>query len=158
MNYWKRLQYLNLYSLERRRERYLILYTWKILEGLVPNFSSDLSKITCYWSVRHGRKCKIPSLKHRGSVGTKRESFVSVKGPRLFNTLPAHIRNIAGQSLAVFKKHLDKFLKSIPDEPGLPGYAASRAAGSNSIVDQFHYRRAWAVPGPQEQIRAVEST
>ena len=102
LNYWERLQYLKLYSLERRRERYIVIYTWKILEGLVPNFSTNSSKTTCYWSDRHGRKCKIPTLRHRGSVGTKREHFLSVKGPRLFNTLPSYLRNCAGQSLAVF--------------------------------------------------------
>ena len=152
LNYWERLQYLKLYSLERRRERYIVIYTWKILEGLVPNFSTNSSKTTCYWSDRHGRKCKIPTLRHRGSVGTKREHFLSVKGPRLFNTLPSHLRNCAGQSLAVFKSQLDKFLKNIPDEPGLPGYAQSRVARTNSLVDQVRYRRAWAMPGPQEQI------
>ena len=30
---------LKLYSLQRRRERYIIIYVWKILEGLVPNLS-----------------------------------------------------------------------------------------------------------------------
>ena len=152
LNYWERLKFLNLYSLERRRERYIVIYTWKILEGLVPNFSSNVSKITCYWSDRYGRKCKIPSLIRRGNIRTKRENFLSVKGPRLFNTLPPHLRNSAGQSLETFKSHLDKFLKDIPDEPGLPGYVASRAAGTNSLVDQVHPRRAWAMPGPQEQI------
>ena len=88
LNYWERLKFLNLYSLERRSERYIVIYTWNILEGLVPNFSSNVSKITCYWSDRYGRKCKIPSLIRRGNIRTKRENFLSVKGPRLFNTLP----------------------------------------------------------------------
>ena len=39
LNYWEKLQEVNLYSLERRRERYRILYTWNILEGNVPNFN-----------------------------------------------------------------------------------------------------------------------
>ena len=29
LNYWKRLKELNLYSLQRRRERYTIIYVWK---------------------------------------------------------------------------------------------------------------------------------
>ena len=41
MNYWEALRYHNLFSLERRRERYQILYIWKILEKLVPNISSS---------------------------------------------------------------------------------------------------------------------
>ena len=36
-NYWERLDLLRLYSLERRRERYQVIYIWKILKGVVPN-------------------------------------------------------------------------------------------------------------------------
>ena len=39
LNYWERLQSLKLYSLERRRERYLILYVWKTKQGMCPNHS-----------------------------------------------------------------------------------------------------------------------
>ena len=152
LDYWKRLKHLNMYSLERRRERYMIIYTWKILEGLVPNFVSNSSKITCQWSMRRGRLCKIPPLNHSGRIKTIRDNFLSVKGPRLFNTLPQTIRNIKGTSLSVFKRNLDDFLKRIPDEPSLPGYAQYREARSNSMVDQVpcYNRRAWAMPGPQE--------
>ena len=38
----ERLVSLKLYSLQRRRERYCIIYVWKIIEGLVPNFSKPL--------------------------------------------------------------------------------------------------------------------
>ena len=37
MDYWDRLKILKLYSLQRRRERYLIIYTWKVLNGVYPN-------------------------------------------------------------------------------------------------------------------------
>ena len=37
LDYWKRLEVLNLYSLERRRERCLIIYVYKIINGIVPN-------------------------------------------------------------------------------------------------------------------------
>ena len=40
--YTKRLKMLNLNSLHRRRERYCIIYLWKILEGLVPNLGYRL--------------------------------------------------------------------------------------------------------------------
>ena len=36
-SYWEQLRHLNLYSLERRRERYRIIYIWCILEGHIPN-------------------------------------------------------------------------------------------------------------------------
>ena len=35
MPYHKRLKSLGLYSLQRRRERYCIIYIWKIIEGLI---------------------------------------------------------------------------------------------------------------------------
>ena len=35
-NYWEALKELNISSLQRRRERYLIFYVWKVLEDLVP--------------------------------------------------------------------------------------------------------------------------
>ena len=37
LNYWQRLAHLNMYSQQRRMERYRAIYVWKILEGLVPN-------------------------------------------------------------------------------------------------------------------------
>ena len=36
-DYWQRLKFLKLYSLERRSERYLILYMYKIIIGIHPN-------------------------------------------------------------------------------------------------------------------------
>ena len=36
-SYSDRLSLLRLYSLQRRRERYCIIYVWKIIEDLVPN-------------------------------------------------------------------------------------------------------------------------
>merc|ERR1712082_255832 len=36
-NYHERLKELKLYSLERRRERYLIIYAWEQIEGLREN-------------------------------------------------------------------------------------------------------------------------
>nr|XP_053639121.1 fructose-1,6-bisphosphatase 1-like isoform X1 [Cherax quadricarinatus] len=133
LNYWERLRFLNLYSLERRKERYMIIYTWKILEGLVPNLHT---KITHYESKRLGRRCNIPPMKSRGVTSTLRDPTISVRGPRLFNCLPAYIRGITNRPLAVFKLALDKHLKSVPDQPGCGSYVGLRAASSNSLVDQ----------------------
>ena len=36
-NYWERIERLKIYSLERRLERYMILYMFKIHIGLVPD-------------------------------------------------------------------------------------------------------------------------
>ena len=37
MGYWDRLQHLKILSLQRRRERYMIIHVWKILHEVVPN-------------------------------------------------------------------------------------------------------------------------
>ena len=42
LDYSERLVFLKLHSLQRRRERYCIIYVWKIIEGLVPNFSNPI--------------------------------------------------------------------------------------------------------------------
>ena len=37
LDYWLRLKLLRLYSVERRRERFMIVYLFKMLHGFVPN-------------------------------------------------------------------------------------------------------------------------
>ena len=41
---------------------------------------------------------------------------------QLFNCLPVGIRNITGKSVNYFKRYLDNYLKSIPDQPSIPCY------------------------------------
>ena len=41
VSYWDKLRILKLYSQERRRERYLVIFIWKISQGLVEGY--DLS-------------------------------------------------------------------------------------------------------------------
>jgi hypothetical protein len=48
LNYWERLRRLGLSSLQRRRERYVILYTWKMITGMVSNFESETFRIETY--------------------------------------------------------------------------------------------------------------
>ena len=36
---------------------------------------------------------------------------------KIFNALPKNLRNISGVNVETFKKHLDKFLILVPDEP-----------------------------------------
>jgi hypothetical protein len=124
LDYWERLQVLNLYSLERRRERYMIIYTWKIVEKLVPNLESDPITIKNQQDHRRGRWLEIPTLKTRqGTVSTIKEKSLAVRGPRLFNCLRKDIRNLTGISPVKFKKELDKYLQTVFDEPRVSGYA-----------------------------------
>ena len=54
----ERLRKLKIYSLQRRRVRYYIIYTWKILEGIVPSpLFEDKRGITNQHLPRLGRTC-----------------------------------------------------------------------------------------------------
>ena len=141
LNYWERLAHLKLYSLERRRERYLILYVYKILNKLVPNLRDSRFSIKWYYSVRGDRICTMPSISRSSSAKIKSmvENSFAVNGVRLFNCLPPTLRNYHGTLLA-FKSRLDEFLSKIPDKPCIPGYHQS--AASNSIVAQLAQLRA----------------
>ena len=142
MNYWKRLEYLKLYSLERRRERYTIIYTWKILENKVINLENQPIMPKTNGEARNGRTCKIPQIRsHQGIALSLQENTFKIRGPKLFNAMPKEIRNITGVNTDTFKKQLDKWLRKVPDEPGFPGYTSQRRANSNSILDQRHYMK-----------------
>ena len=136
MSYWERIEHLGIYSINRRFERYLIIYVWKILENKVvqPNANFD----TTEFDTRVGRKfvqSHVPAISPLFNAPMN-------KAKRLFNALPKSIRNITSPtSVNSFKNSLDKFLKSIPDEPSVPSYVCQRPANSNSIIDQIHYRR-----------------
>ena len=103
LSYWDQLCKLKLFSLERRRERYQIIYTWRIIEGQVPNLDCTPIRVTC--SDRRGRSCIPPHIPSSAPERTKSIRFASLshKGPRLFNSLPADIRNLTGCTLATFK-------------------------------------------------------
>ena len=64
-----------------------------------------------------------------------KESSLPIHGAKLFNALPKHVRDITNVNIEIFKTALDAFLKTIPDEPLIPGYTACRRAGSNSILE-----------------------
>ena len=141
LSYWDQLKKLKLYSLERRRERYIIIYVWKILENFVPNFNHEVNGnsaggISYYNHIRHGRKCVVPSLT-KGRVQSIRYGALVASGPRLFNLLPKSIRNTSNSSVNVFKKKLDKYLESVPDEPLIPGYVRYGRGLSNSVRDMI---------------------
>ena len=141
VNYWERLRKLGLYSLERRRERYAIIYTWKVVNSLVPNISEGEDRIRTHVHIRRGKLCLI--LRRSGrtlqSVQTMREHSLAVLGPRLYNELGPELREYGGK-LEGFKSRLDRFLSSVPDRPAMPKYVQS--AAGNSLLDQLAQQRA----------------
>ena len=60
LNYWVRLHELKLYSIQRRRERYIIIYIWKITQHMVPNIDGTIGHpIKTRKHQRHGTQCVI---------------------------------------------------------------------------------------------------
>ena len=72
------------------------------------------------------------------------QSF-SYAAARIYNSLPRHLKQKQrlaenfdkGKVVEDFKKELDCFLTKLPDQPTTEGL--TRAADSNSIVDQIKY-------------------
>ena len=84
---------------------------------------------------------KYDGVRISRSVETTIDNGPARKTARLFNRLPRRIRRITGVSTETFKEHLDKWLGSIPDEPGAGGYQSKRAAKTNSVEDQAGTKR-----------------
>ena len=139
LNYWCRLKELKMFSQQRRAERYRIIYTWKVLEGLVPNCGIEVHE-----SQRRGRECVVPASKGRMAVQTLRQQSFQVAGPKLFNSPPAYLRNMKKSSN--FKEKLDLFLATLPDQPLIGDLIPNicnqvTAKPSNSLVDVIRHSR-----------------
>ena len=79
-DYWERLGSLNLFSQERRRERYQVIFIWKVAQGLVKGYS-----IPFYYSDRRGRLVHISQVRNHSpsTVKNAREASLKVKGSKL---------------------------------------------------------------------------
>ena len=138
MDYAQRLNFLKMYSVQRRHERYKILYLYKIKEKLVPNVSSTYG-LQFYNNKRHGCMCRIPSypLYHNKAVVARNASF-ALTASNLWNILPKSIRDLSGLSIGAFKRRLDKALVLYPDEPRSSSsgkFTDTHGRASNSLYD-----------------------
>ena len=134
LHYWDRLRSLNLMSLQRRRERYIAIQVFKILQNLTPN---DLG-LQFYTTTRRGVCCKVPPLVKGSKQRIQRmydQSF-KVVGAKIWNLLPQTIRQ--KNSLGSFKASLTKFLMLQQDNPPVPGISSS-----NSLLDILTGGSAW---------------
>ena len=109
---------MKMYSEQRRLERYRVIYTWKVLQGLVPNPGLKEAPENEYL----GRRCHLPKINHgRQAIQTLKEPSFQVSGPNLFNSLPKKIRNMNKCTQDEFKLELDKYLQTLPDQPKIDG-------------------------------------
>ena len=122
--YNERLKEMKLSTIQRRHERYKILYIYKIKEGLVPNLPPHPLKNESFALLfrensRTGTRCSLPhpTLHHNHCTTDSRKASFALTASDLWNCLPPCISSIANQPLHLFKHNLDKFLDILPDDP-----------------------------------------
>jgi hypothetical protein len=137
LSYSDRLKSLRLFSLQRRRERYMIIYVWKIFEEIVPQFSNPMIFTL---SGRRGRLCSISNVEP-GRIGTLCYNSFRWRAARLFNSIPKCIRNVSNCSTDCFKRRLDNYLSSVPDNPCIPNIDNSLVCVDGSLADLWRLPR-----------------
>ena len=128
LDYWQRLAELGLESLQRRRDKLVILHTWKIKNAIYPN--------TINLQFKEERRTKadraiirpLPKV-HQGLITKFDESFI-VRSARLWNKIPPNLTKLRNYN--EFKIKLNQFLSKIPDKPPIPGYSF---VNHNSVLD-----------------------
>ena len=93
LDYWKRLKKLSIMSLQRRRERYILLHMWNYIRN--DAVSNDL-KIQFVPRPRTGFKAVVPPPRIGASTYHQSlyDNCFAVSGPRPWNCLPASINKI----------------------------------------------------------------
>ena len=124
MSYENRLAHMRLQSAQRRYERYFIIYSRKCIAGLVPNIGLSIRRNN---EARNGIKLDVNITKE---MSNKRRFSLPIRGPELFNMMPAHITD-PNISQEVFKQRLDEYLAILPDSPRI-GYE-HRSFHSNKL-------------------------
>ena len=96
-----------MYSQQRRRERYMVIYMWKVLEGLVPNFGN----IAHHNHQRHGRLCVLPRVKPSAPARIKTIRYPSLVeiycfslGEYIFRISLENFKCISSTKLNIFKE------------------------------------------------------
>ena len=149
-DYWDRLQKFKLYSMQRRRERYSIFYVWKVIHDLYPNTGLHLNSTTTDHLAYPNKGKQVDAHQRRGfnpqhptnpPQWLERCSVLS-KCCALYNCLPMKLRQPIPADkepcFATFKKEVDEWLSTIPDQPTCAG--RPKIATTNSIIDQIQYR------------------
>ena len=127
LNYWERLQSLGLYSMQRRRERFICVQMYKIYRNLIPN---NLN-LQFYETPRHGPMCRRKKLISKSArINSLRCNSFSDSGAKLFNSLPKQLKQ--AKTKESFKRNLDRILRKLPDCPPISGYVRQN---DNSIWD-----------------------
>ena len=145
IHYWDCLIHLSLMSLQRRRERFITLHMWKLLNNITSN---DLN-IQFVTRPRFGNLAIIPSARKNSTAANQSlfDNLFAVQGPNLWNAIPYHLNVI--QDLQQFKDRLTKFMLSLSDKPPIRGYAT---LNSNSLLCWRNDRGTTSLWGGQTQM------
>ena len=126
LNYWQRLEKLGMHSLQRRRERFILFYVCKIINGQISN---DIN-FQFRFSDRRGIIGIIrPLVNAPSKAQTIYDNSFAVIALKLWNTLPAEITVI--ETFSNFKTAVDNYLRNIPDKPPIQGYPY---VNNNSLI------------------------
>ena len=158
-SYWERLKLLKLSSVQRRHDRYKIIYCYKIINGLVPNPGLNLNPGSRRGPLITGGRARKGFSDRFDTL--KAASFL-VSGPKLFNCLPRSVREHASVDkngklfgLEIFKTVLDLYLSTLPDQPfsNSTGHAHAtfnNGGASNSVLAHTRIRpqddQGWKAP------------
>ena len=117
LNYWERLKKLSLSSLQRRRERFIIFYVWKIIQG---KYTNDLG-FQFSFSERRGLSIQIRPLSRNANckAQTLYDSSFAVLAANLWNMLPTNVSLMS--CFHSFKTGVDSSLSCFPDRPPIQG-------------------------------------
>ena len=113
-------------SLQRRRERYILIHTYKIVNRLAPN---DLN-MQFYHNERRGSCCTIPAVikSSKAKYQSLYDHSFHVIAAKLWNLIPKEIKS--KPSINSFKNTLTRFISEIPDQPPIQGMPSN-----NSLLD-----------------------
>ena len=134
LSYWERLKSLNLMSLQRRRERYIIIHVYKIINNLAPNEIG----MSFYENQRKGLMCIIPPIAKNAKIKFQKlyDSSFHVTGAKLWNRLPKDIKE--KRSLDSFKNTLTKFIMSFPDNPPIHGMSSRNSLIEIQMINTYN--------------------
>ena len=127
-DYWTRLKLLDIMSLQRRREKAIIILVWKIKNNKTPNDINLEFKIN---SRNSETKAVVkPMAKSKGKIQTSYENSLVIKSAKIWNKLPFKLTETS--NFLLFKNKLEKYLNYFPDEPPVHGYFHK---SKNSLLD-----------------------
>ena len=124
-DYWTRLELLEIMSLQRRREKSIIILVWKIKNNRAPNDINLEFKVK-----RNSETIAVvkPMAKSIGKIRTCYENSLIIKAAKIWNKIPFKLTETT--NFIPFKTKLEKYLTYFPDKPPVKGFKSK-----NSLLD-----------------------